>query len=208
MLKDADPLHKVSIIPRGPMGGATFALPEKDRLYYSRKFCLAELQICYGGRIAESMFCDDITSGARSDIKQATMLARGMVMEWGMGEQLGPVNYAPDNSGDPYLYGGPDFSQKTSEMIDNEVRKLIDTAYNSALELLKANRDKAEALAKALLKYETLDAEDVKIILAGGHLEKPTISDLLAKEENKSDTPKDADQPDNDSDTDPFGQLK
>ena len=89
MLEDADPLHKVSIIPRGPMGGATFSLPEKDRLYYSKKYCLALLQVCFGGRVAEEMFCNDVTSGAQSDIKQATMIAREMVTEWGMGEELG-----------------------------------------------------------------------------------------------------------------------
>jgi cell division protease FtsH len=187
ILKDADPLHKVSIIPRGQMGGATFALPEKDRLFYSRKYCLAQLQICFGGRIAEEMFCQDVTSGAQSDIKQATMLAREMVMEWGMGEQLGPVNYAPDPAADPFLMRmGSEFSQKTAEMIDAEVRKLIDSAYTNAADLLEANRDKVEALTQGLLKYETLDAEDVKIILNNGTLEKPTINELLAKEEHKS----------------------
>jgi len=187
LLKDADPLHKVSIIPRGPMGGATFALPEKDRLYYSKKYCLAELQICFGGRIAEEMFCQDITSGAQSDIRHATQLAREMVMEWGMGEQLGAVNYSSDAASDGYMIPmGPDYSQKTAEMIDAEIRKLIDTAYTNAADLLKTKRDKTEALALALLKYETLDAEDVKIILNNGTLEKPTINDLLAKEDQKT----------------------
>jgi cell division protease FtsH len=190
LLKDADPLHKVSIIPRGQMGGATFALPEKDRLFYSRKYCRAQLQICFGGRIAEEMFCQDITSGAQSDIRQATLLSREMVMEWGMGEQLGPVNYTSDPAADPFgMYSGPEFSQKTAEMIDAEVRKLIDTAYTNAADLLETNRDKTEALALALLKYETLDAEDVKIILNNGTLEKPTINDLLAKEDQKTNSP-------------------
>ncbi len=184
LLKDADPLHKVSIIPRGPMGGATFALPEKDRLFYSRKYCLSQLQICFGGRIAEEMFCQDITSGAQSDIKQATMLARGMVMEWGMGEQLGPVNYISDMGSDGFMmHGGVEYSQKTAEMIDNEVRKLIDTAYTHAADLIEAHKDKMEVLANALLKYETLDAEDVKTILAGGQIDKPTLNDLLEKEQ-------------------------
>jgi cell division protease FtsH len=187
LLKDADPLHKVSIIPRGHMGGATFALPEKDRLFYSRKYCLAQLQICFGGRIAEEMFCQDITSGAQSDIKQATLLAREMVMAWGMGEQLGPVNYVSDAGADGYMMPiGPDYSQKTAEMIDVEVRKLIDTAYTNAADVLEANRDKTEALTAALLKYETLDAEDVKILLNNGMLEKPTLNDLLAKEDQKN----------------------
>lgn len=187
MIKDADPLHKVSIISRGKMGGATFALPEKDRMTYSKKYCMAELQICFGGRIAEEMFCDDITSGAQSDIKQATMMAKAMVMEWGMGEQLGPINYGGDPASEMYMmYGGPDYSQRTAETIDAEVKKLIDSAYTLAADLMEANRDKVESLAKSLLKYETLDAEDVKVILAGGSLEKPTLNDLLAKEQHKN----------------------
>ena len=187
MIKDGDPLHKVSIIPRGPMGGATFALPEKDRMFYSKKYCLAQLQICFGGRIAEAMFCDDITSGAQSDIRQATMLARGMVMEWGMGEELGPINYAPDMSNDGYFgHMGPDYSQRTAEKIDEEIKRLVDSAYAKVMDLISANRNKLEALAQALIKYETLDAEEVKIIIEGGQLEKPTVADLLAAEQKKT----------------------
>ena len=194
MLKDADPLHKVSIIPRGPMGGATFALPEKDRLYYSKKYCLAELQICFGGRIAEEMFCDDITSGAQSDIKHATMLARGMIMEWGMGEEVGPISYSPDLGAESYFgRSTPDYSQHTAELIDNEIKKLIDSAYVKVKDLIEANREKLEALAQALIKYETLDAEEVRTIIEGGHLEKPTVSDLLAAEQKKTAQQKDAD---------------
>jgi len=187
MMKDADPLHKVSIIPRGPMGGATFALPEKDRLYYSKKYCLAQLQICFGGRVAEELFCDDITSGAQSDIKQATMLARGMIMEWGMGETVGPINYATDMSGDGYFgHFGPDYSQRTAELIDAEIKRLIDAAYVKVKDLIEANRDKLESLAQTLLKYETLDGEEVKTIIAGGRIEKPTVADLLEAEQKKT----------------------
>jgi cell division protease FtsH len=187
MLKDADPLHKVSIISRGHMGGATFALPEKDRMTYSRKYCQAQMQICFGGRIAEEMFCNDITSGAQSDIKQATTVARAMITAWGMGEELGPINYASDPSGEAYMmYGGPEYSQKTAETIDAEVKKLIDAAYTQAADLMEMNRDKVDAIAKALLKHETLDADDVKVILSGQPLEKPTLSDLLAKEQEKN----------------------
>ncbi|HPO70874.1 MAG TPA: ATP-dependent zinc metalloprotease FtsH [Anaerohalosphaeraceae bacterium] len=185
MLADADPLHKVSIIPRGPMGGATFALPEKDRLYYSKKYCLAELQVCFGGRVAEELFCDDITSGAQSDIKQATAIAREMVMNWGMGEELGPIKYAPDLGPESYFGIGPEYSQKTAEAIDREVKRFIDEAYTKVRDLIEANKDKVEALAQALLKYETLDAEDVKLILSGQSLRKPTVSDLLQREQNK-----------------------
>ncbi len=186
MLKDADPLHKVSIIPRGPMGGATFSLPEKDRLYYSKKYCLAQLQVCFGGRVAEEIFCDDVTSGAQSDIKQATMIAREMVTEWGMGEELGPVKYSPDMGAEMYYGMGSDYSQKTAETIDREIKKLIDQAYAKVTNLVEANKDKMEALTQALLKYETLDADDVKIILDGGALDKPTVADLLKMEQDKS----------------------
>jgi cell division protease FtsH len=187
LLPDADPLHKVSIIPRGPMGGATFALPEKDRLYYSKRFCLAQLQICFAGRIAVKMVFNDVDSGAYSDIRQATALARQMVTEWGMGEEVGPVYYGADGS-EAYFYGpiGAEYSQKTAELIDQEVKKLLDSAYAKAEELLLQHRDKLDALAEALLKYETLDAEEVKIIISGGKLEKPTVSDLLAKEQKKT----------------------
>ena len=185
-LAEADPLHKVSIIPRGPMGGATFALPEKDRVYYSRKYCLAELQVCFAGRIAEDIFCDDITSGASSDIKMATNMAKEMVLNWGMGEELGPIDYS-GNMGGEYFYPSstPDYSQKTSEIIDREIKKLIDNAYQAAHELLEANKDKVEALAKSLMKYETLDAGDVKVIIEGGVIDKPTVNDLLAAEQKK-----------------------
>jgi len=186
-LKEADPLHKVSIIPRGPMGGATFALPEKDRTYYSKRYCMAQLQVCFAGRIAEELFCDDITSGAQSDIRQATAMAREMVLTWGMGEELGPVNYSGDPMRDMYFpYSGSDHSEKTAELIDKEVRQLIDEAYSKAKELIEANKNGLQALAMALIKYETLDAEDVKIILDGGELEKPTVSDLLAIEQKRN----------------------
>jgi cell division protease FtsH len=187
MLKEADPLHKVSIIPRGPMGGATFALPEKDRQFYTKKYCMAQLQVCFAGRIAEELFCDDIDSGAQSDITHATSMAREMVLTWGMGEELGPINYGPNPARDMYYPNfTPEYSQKTAEIIDKEVKKLIDQAYAKAMELVKANKDRIDAIAKALLKYETLDAEDVKIILDGGTLDKPTVSDLLAIEQQRN----------------------
>ena len=187
MLKDADPLHKVSIIPRGSMGGATFALPEKDRHFYTRRYCMALLQVCFGGRIAEELFCDDITSGAQSDIQQATLIAREMVMTWGMGEDMGLINFSGDPTREGYYYGqGNDYSQKTAERIDQEIKKIIDQAYRDARTLIEANRDKLEAIAKSLLKYETLDADDVRILIEGGQLNKPTVGDLLAQEQKKA----------------------
>ncbi len=189
ILKDADPLHKVSIIPRGPYGGATFALPEKDRLHYTKRYCMALLQVCFGGRIAEEMFCDDISSGAQADIQQATIIARQMILTWGMSEKLGPISYEPDSGLRDLMYIMPvekEYSEKTAEEIDNEVKRLIDQAYKKSKELIEANKDKLEKIAKALLKYETLDADDVKLILEGGELDKPTVSDLLAAERAKN----------------------
>ncbi|HIJ66853.1 MAG TPA: ATP-dependent zinc metalloprotease FtsH [Planctomycetes bacterium] len=195
MLEEADPLHKVSIIPRGPMGGATFALPEKDRMFYTKRYCIAQLQVCFAGRIAEQLFCDDITSGAQSDIIQATSMAKEMVLTWGMGREIGPINYGPNPVREMYYPSmTPDYSQKTAELIDKEVKSLIDEAYSNAFELIETNKEKIEAIAKALLKYETLDADDVKIILNGGTLDKPTVSDLLAIEQQRNVQPEKADK--------------
>jgi len=186
LIKDADPLHKVSIIPRGPMGGATFALPEKDRTMFTRRYCIALLQVCFSGRIAEELFCDDISSGAQSDIEQATRIARQMVLTWGMSDNLGPISYGSDLGVKDAVYLMPserEYSEKTAEAIDAEVKRIMDEAYQQAKRIIEANRDKLERVAQALLKYETLDAEDVKIILDGGRLNKPTVGDLLAAEQ-------------------------
>lgn len=187
--KDADPLHKVSIIPRGPMGGATFALPEKDRTLFTRRYCKALLQVCFSGRIAEELFCEDISSGAQSDIEQATKIARQMVLTWGMSDQLGPISYGPDlGLKDPnYLIPTErEYSDKTAEEIDAEVKRIMDESYQDAKLTIENNREKLENVAQALLKYETLDAEDVRIILAGGRLDKPTVGDLLAAEQARA----------------------
>jgi len=193
LLKDADPLHKVSIIPRGPMGGATFALPEKDRTMFTKKYCMALLQVCFGGRIAEKIFCDDISSGAQSDIEQATRIARQMVLTWGMSDELGPISYEPDWGVRDLVYvlpGEKEYSEKTAEVIDSEVKKITNEAYKKAKEIIESNKDKLERIAKALLKYETLDANEVKLILEGGQLNKPTVGDLLAAEQAKTEQPK------------------
>jgi cell division protease FtsH len=189
LIKDADPLHKVSIIPRGPMGGATFALPEKDRTMFTKRYCIALLQVCFSGRIAEELFCDDISSGAQSDIEQATKIARQMVLTWGMSDHLGPISYGPDLGVKDAIYMMPnerEYSEKTAEEIDAEVKRIMDEAYQQAKRVIEANRDRLEHVAQALLKYETLDADDVKIILDGGRLDKPTVGDLLAAEQAKA----------------------
>jgi cell division protease FtsH len=186
LLEDADPLHKVSIIPRGPMGGATFALPEKDRTIFTKRYCMALLQVAFGGRIAEEKFCDDISSGAQTDIQQATEIARRMVLTWGMSEELGPVSYEPEGVLRDVMLALPferEYSEKTAELIDKEVRRLLDEAYKKTEALIEANRDMVEKIAEALLKYETLDASDVERILQGVQLDKLTVSELLAAEQ-------------------------
>jgi cell division protease FtsH len=191
-LKESDPLHKVSIIPRGPYGGATFALPEKDRLHYTKRYCMALLQVCFGGRIAEEIFCDDISSGAQSDIQQATNIAKQMILTWGMSDELGLISYGPDAGLKDMIYvmpGEKEYSEKTAEAIDGEIKKITNEAYKKAKDLIESNKDRLERVAKALLKYETLDADDVELILEGGELVKPTVGDLLAAEQAKDEQP-------------------
>ncbi len=193
LLEDADPLHKVSIIPRGPMGGATFALPEKDRTIFTKRYCMALLQVCFGGRIAEELFCDDISSGAQSDIQQATNIAKQMVLTWGMSDELGPISYGPDLGIKDAVYMAPperEYSEKTAETIDREVKRITDEAYTKTKELIEVNKDRLSNVAAALLKYETLDSDEVTLILEGGILDKPTVTDLLAAEQAKSEPSK------------------
>jgi cell division protease FtsH len=188
LLKDADPLHKVSIIPRGPMGGATFALPEKDRTMFTRKYCLALMQVCFGGRIAEEMFCDDISSGAQMDIQQATKIARQMILVWGMSDSLGPISYENDGAMNEMFYmpAAKEYSEQTAENIDIELKRLVDETFEASKKVITENKDKLEQIAKALLKFETLDAKDVNLILDGGTLDKPTVMELLAAEQAKT----------------------
>ena len=185
LCKDADPIHKVTILPRGNYGGATMALPEKDRTNYSRSWCIATMKTFFGGRIAEEMLCGDVNTGASSDIRQASSMARRMVRDWGMNERMGFVYYGEDESRPNMLGdfgGGREYSEDTAKMIDEEVKSLIDQLYTQTRQLLEENRDKVEAIGKALVKYETLDNSDVDQIMKGGLLTKPSVMDLIEKE--------------------------
>ncbi len=178
--KDADPLHKVSIIPRGPSGGATFSLPERDRMVYTRKYLVATMRVMFGGRIAEDIFFNEISSGASSDIRQATDMARKMVREWGMGEKAGFVFYGDDEPSGGFIeMSNRDYSDKTAEMIDKEIKLILDTEYTNAYNFIKENRDKTEIIAKALLQYETVSGEEVNALIRGESLERATVEDLL-----------------------------
>jgi cell division protease FtsH len=185
---DADPIHKVTIIPRGNYGGATMSLPEKDKMSHSKKWCISFMKVCFGGRIAEEMFCGDINTGASGDIRQATGLARKMVRDWGMNDRLGFVFYGEDDMNPNKMGGfgdGREYSEDTAKAIDEEVKKMIDGLYDETRKILEANRDKLDALAKALIKYETLDTNDVDRLMRGDNLTKPTVGELLEKEQSR-----------------------
>jgi cell division protease FtsH len=169
------------------MGGATFALPEKDRHLYTRSYCEAQLRVLLGGRVSEELFCDDVSSGAAADIANVTDLARKMVLDWGMSEKLGFVRYSADSQR-AYLpdAGAKEYSDKTAEVIDAEVKAIVDAAYNDTREMLHAQSQQMQDLAQALLRYETLTADEVKAILDGKGLDKPTVNDLIGREQAKA----------------------
>ncbi len=188
LLDEADPVHKVSIIPRGPYGGATFSLPEKDRQTYNRSWVESTLRVLCGGRIAEALLGHDMNSGAAGDIRQATQMARMMVTEWGMSDKLGFVYYGDESLSQRRqldLQVGKEFSDKTSEIIDEETKRIINEAYADTQRIIEENRDKLEAVAEALLKYETLTGEEVRQLIAGEKLDKPTVADLIAAEQQR-----------------------
>ncbi len=188
MTEHADPLHKVTIMPRGQALGATFSLPEKDRYGMARRYLLATMRVLCGGRIAEQRKTDDVSSGAAMDIQQATQFARHMILEWGMSERLGFVHYGGGESRDVFI-AEREYSDDTARIIDEEIKRLIDEAYADAERLLGKEWDKVTAVAGALLKYETLQGEEVQRLIRGERLDKPTVAELLEAEAAKpSDT--------------------
>ena len=180
----AEPLHKVTIIPRGSSGGATHMLPERDRMIYGKKRMLASMRVSYGGRIAEQMFCDDQYNGTAGDIRQATSIARAMVTEYGMSDRVGFQLFS-EGDGDPFSRGET-HSDETAQMIDEEVKRLIDETYADAKKIIEDHKDEVIAIAEALLKYETLTAEEVGKLMRGESLGKTTVSDLLKAEREKA----------------------
>ena len=181
VLPHTDPIHKVTIIPRGQMGGATFSLPEQDRYFYNRKFVEASIRVLCAGRIAERRRTKDISSGAAMDIQMATNFARHMVLDWGMSDRLGFVYYSPDPSRET-IFADKDYSPETARIIDEEVKRLIDAAYAETERVVDENWDKIEAVANALLEYETLQSDELKAIMRGESINRATVTDLLAEE--------------------------
>jgi cell division protease FtsH len=174
LVAESEPIHKITIIPRGNAYlGATMQLPEKDRYMEGKRKLKGILATMMGGRVAEELIFGDITSGARSDLKQATRLARLMVCDWGMSENMGPQTFG--NHEELMFLGrgissSQDFSEDTSRKIDADVSWLLRTAYTEAKDILEKNRDKLEQIAKALLERETLDARDVEELMKHGRL--------------------------------------
>lgn len=174
LLPDSDPVHKVSIIPRGRALGVTHMLPEADKYNYSKKYINAQLQVMMGGRVAEELAIGDITTGASNDIERATDMARRMVCEWGMSDLLGVAAFGSKSN---EVFIGRDFgttknySEATAEKIDQEVLNIVSKAYNSAKELLKKNFKTLQAIADALLEMESLDRAELEKVAADSGLE-------------------------------------
>jgi cell division protease FtsH len=170
LLPKTDPVHKVTIIPRGRALGVTMQLPVEDRYSYNRDYLMNNIAVLFGGRIAEELFMNQMTTGASNDFKRATEMARRMVTEWGMSEALGPMVYG-ENEGEVFLgrqvTTHQNMSEETMKAVDKEVRAIIDEQYALARRLLEENRDKVEVMTKALLEWETIDAHQIEDIMSG-----------------------------------------
>lgn len=169
VVKNADPIDKVTIIPRGFSLGSTMFLPKKNRLSYWRKELIDQLAVLMGGRVAEEVFVSDISSGAKQDIDQATHIARSMVCEWGMSDKLGAVAYDERTESGQYLgmqgFHEKKYSENTAQAIDEEVRKILDAALETARGIVREKYEQVELMARMLIEFETLDADDINKIL-------------------------------------------
>ncbi|HEU4612220.1 MAG TPA: AAA family ATPase, partial [Kofleriaceae bacterium] len=177
---EADPVHKVTIIPRGRALGLTQQLPPEDRLNMSREFALNQIAILMGGRVAEEIVFGQKTTGAGNDIERATELARSMVTEWGMSDEFGPLNFSGGKGHEVFL--GRDFSnsnhlsEDTAKRIDAEIRRIVTAQHERAVQILTEHRKELEAFGEALLEYETLDGDDIDTLLRGGKITRPVAA--------------------------------
>jgi cell division protease FtsH len=183
LLPKSDPVHKVTIIPRGRALGVTMQLPEEDRYAYDKQYMLTRVAILFGGRIAEEIFMHQMTTGASNDFERATQMVRDMVTRYGMSERMGVMVYA-ENEGEVFLGRSvtktTHISEKTMQEIDAEIRRILEEQYARARKLIEDNRDKMEAMAQALLKWETIDAEQIDDIMAGKEPREPKPSNGAA----------------------------
>jgi cell division protease FtsH len=171
LMPRTDPVHKVTIIPRGRALGVTMQLPEQDRYSMDREMLLQNIAVLFGGRIAEEIFMGQMTTGASNDFERATDIARNMVTRWGMSDELGPMIYG-ENEGEVFLGRSvtvhKNVSEITMQKVDAEIRGIVDRQYALARKVIEENRDKVETMAKALLEWETLDSDQINDIMAGG----------------------------------------
>ena len=178
-LKGCDPVHKVTVIPRGRALGVTMSLPEQDRFSLYKDQMLDQIAMLFGGRVAEEVFVGSISTGASNDFERATSIARDMVTRYGMSDALGPMVYG-ENEGEVFLGRSvtthKNVSEATMQKIDAEVRRILDEQYALATKILTDNRDKVEAMTAALLEYETIDAEQIEDIMAGRPVRPPKPS--------------------------------
>ncbi|WP_028357081.1 ATP-dependent zinc metalloprotease FtsH [Brackiella oedipodis] len=180
MLPKTDPVHKVTIIPRGRALGVTMQLPEIDRYSMDKERLLNTISVLFGGRIAEEIFMDQMTTGASNDFERATAIARDIVTKYGMTDALGPMVYG-DNDNEMFLgrsmQKSTTMSEATMQKVDNEIRRIIDEQYNVARQIIEDNQDKMHAMAKALLDWETIDAEQIEDIIQGRPPREPHVPD-------------------------------
>jgi cell division protease FtsH len=174
LIPGADPVRKVSIIPRGAALGVTLSAPDDDQVSYTRDDLLGKIKVALGGRVAEELVFDTITTGAESDIEHVTAIARQMVGRWGMSEAIGFVTVLPTEARGPFLTGSGETSEATQRIVDETVRGLIDAAHQDVTAVLTAHLEQLQTLARALLKHETLDEPDA--YAAAGMPSRPTDS--------------------------------
>ena len=189
LLPKADPVHKVTIIPRGRALGVTMQLPTEDRYSYDRETLLTMISIMFGGRIAEEVFMNQATTGASNDFERATHLARDMVTRYGMSDKMGPMVYA-ENEGEVFLGRSvtrtTHVSEATMQQVDAEIRRILDERYEVAKKLIVENSDKMHAMAEALLKWETIDSDQIDDIMAGREVRPPKSYDESKATEAKA----------------------
>ncbi len=191
MLKHADPVHKVTIIPRGRAGGYTLMLPKEDRSYATRSELLDRLKVAMGGRVAEEIVLNEISTGASQDIQQASRIVRSMIMQYGMSDVLGPVAYGADQTQQYFGQNPRNYSEEVAGEIDKEVHKYMEEAYQACRDIINDNRVQLDKIAQALMEKETLTAAELKNIVFG---EQKRIADSpvnLHKGDSENNLPKD-----------------
>lgn len=186
LLPKADPVHKVTIMPRGFALGVTWQLPEHDQISGYKDKMLEEISILFGGRIAEEIFVGQMSTGASNDFSRATKLARSMVTRFGMSDSMGVMVYEDSQNEGYFGMASKTISEATQQKVDSEIRTILDTQYALARRLLEENRDKVEAMTKALMDWETIDADQINDIMNGVEPRPPKLSQSTSRPSDSS----------------------